>query len=109
MKLITAIEGDVKMLAWHGIMDYSLFGAHFKGSEMPQDSRYCFRQKGQSDCFFTLGIIDILQEYNASKKCEHCLKRTFKRVSLQDLSSVNPQVYAERFLRFCRKIIEPNV
>mmetsp|Transcript_11956 Transcript_11956/g.22890 ORF Transcript_11956/g.22890 Transcript_11956/m.22890 type:complete len:470 (-) Transcript_11956:87-1496(-) len=103
-RFVGAVEKDVRMLVQHGIMDYSLFGTYFIDQELPTDNKYCFRHKGKPGCFYALGIIDILQGYNSNKKCEHWLKRIFKRASPDALSSVNPLKYGERFLRFCNTI-----
>ena len=54
------------------------------------------------DVVLYLGIIDILQEYNMSKKLEHAYKSIqFDSVSI---SAVDPTYYSERFLEFIRKV-----
>lgn len=58
------------------------------------------------DVVLYLGIIDILQEYNMSKKIEHAYKSIqFDSVSI---SAVDPVFYSERFLEFIRKVFPPN-
>ncbi|KAK7267799.1 hypothetical protein RIF29_20478 [Crotalaria pallida] len=58
------------------------------------------------DVVLYLGIIDILQEYNMSKKIEHAYK------SLQfdsfSISAVDPTFYSQRFLDFIQKVFPPN-
>lgn len=54
------------------------------------------------DVVLYLGIIDILQEYNARKKIEHTCK-SIKYNSLS-ISVVEPNLYSERFLKFIRTI-----
>ena len=50
------------------------------------------------DVVLYLGIIDILQEYNMSKKIEHAYKSIqFDSLSI---SSVDPTFYSQRFLEF---------
>ncbi|KAK6126255.1 hypothetical protein DH2020_040000 [Rehmannia glutinosa] len=58
------------------------------------------------DVVLYLGIIDILQEYNMSKKIEHAYKSIqFDSVSI---SAVDPTFYSERFLEFIKKVFPPN-
>lgn len=59
------------------------------------------------DVVLYLGIIDILQEYNMSKKIEHAYKAfQFDSVSI---SAVDPTFYSQRFLEFIKKVFPPNV
>ncbi|GAB4856576.1 Phosphatidylinositol 4-phosphate 5-kinase 9 [Ancistrocladus abbreviatus] len=59
------------------------------------------------DVVLYLGIIDILQEYNMSKKIEHAYKSIqFDSLSI---SAVDPRFYSERFLEFIMKVFPPNV
>ena len=58
------------------------------------------------DVVLYLGIIDILQEYNMTKKIEHAYKSLqFDSVSI---SSVDPTFYSQRFLEFIQKVFPPN-
>ncbi|KAI3442911.1 uncharacterized protein J3R85_000623 [Psidium guajava] len=58
------------------------------------------------DVVLYLGIIDILQEYNMSKKIEHAYKSLqFDSLSI---SAVDPKFYSQRFLEFIRKVFPPN-
>ncbi|GLT89845.1 hypothetical protein SLE2022_078090 [Rubroshorea leprosula] len=58
------------------------------------------------DVVLYLGIIDILQDYNISKKIEHAYKSLqFDSVCI---SAVDPTFYSERFLEFIRKVFPPN-
>lgn len=58
------------------------------------------------DVVLYLGIIDILQDYNMSKKIEHAYK------SLQfdsfSISAVDPTLYSKRFLEFIQKVFPEN-
>lgn len=101
-RFLSGVEADIEMLRKHGVMDYSLFGAFFSHQE-PLASKYCFRQKGTCN-FFTLGLIDLLQEYSANKRCEHWMKRVFKQADPTLLSSVAPNLYADRLIELCRQI-----
>lgn len=78
------------------------------GVNMPARAEY-IPKEGQTQVFHEvydvvlyLGIIDILQEYNMSKKLEHAYKSIqFDSVSI---SAVDPTYYSERFLEFIRKV-----
>ncbi|KAL3628442.1 Phosphatidylinositol 4-phosphate 5-kinase 9 [Castilleja foliolosa] len=58
------------------------------------------------DVVLYLGMIDILQEYNMTKKIEHA----FKSVQFDSLSisAVDPTFYSERFLEFIQRVFPPN-
>lgn len=58
------------------------------------------------DVVLYLGIIDILQEYNMSKKIEHAYK-SFQFDALS-ISAVDPTFYSQRFLGFIEKVFPPN-
>lgn len=54
------------------------------------------------DVVLYLGIIDILQEYNLSKKIEHAYKSVqFDSLSI---SAVDPTFYSQRFLNFISRV-----
>lgn len=54
------------------------------------------------DVVLYLGIIDILQDYNMSKKIERAYKSLqFDSVSI---SAVDPTFYSHRFLEFIKKV-----
>ena len=58
------------------------------------------------DVVLYLGIIDILQEYNMSKKIEHAYKSLqFDSLSI---SAVDPTFYSRRFLEFIQKVFPHN-
>lgn len=58
------------------------------------------------DVVLYVGIIDILQEYNMTKKIEHAYKSfQFDSVSI---SAVDPQYYSERFLKFIQTVFPEN-
>ncbi|XP_076938925.1 phosphatidylinositol 4-phosphate 5-kinase 9-like [Bidens hawaiensis] len=58
------------------------------------------------DVVLYLGIIDILQEYNITKKIEHRYK-SFQFDSLS-ISAVDPTFYSQRFLKFIQKVFPQN-
>jgi len=55
----------------------------------------------EGDEVYFLGIIDILQQYNAKKSAENFLK-SFK-FDRKQISAVHPNWYAERFVQFMSK------
>ncbi|XP_078148015.1 phosphatidyl inositol monophosphate 5 kinase [Carex rostrata] len=58
------------------------------------------------DVVLYLGIIDILQEYNITKKIEHAYKSIqFDSVSI---SAVDPEFYSRRFLDFIQTVFPEN-
>ncbi|KAG9449540.1 hypothetical protein H6P81_009505 [Aristolochia fimbriata] len=61
---------------------------------------------GVYDVVLYLGIIDILQEYNMSKKLEHAYK-SLQFDSLA-ISVVDPMFYSQRFLQFIQKVFPEN-
>ena len=54
--------------------------------------------------WYTLGIIDILQEFNARKRAENFVKT--KVLGKVEVSAVNPGLYAGRFVAFLEKHTE---
>jgi 1-phosphatidylinositol-4-phosphate 5-kinase len=58
------------------------------------------------DVVLCLGIIDILQEYNVSKKLEHALKSI--RFDSVSISAIDPLPYSRRFQEFLQKIFPEN-
>lgn len=58
------------------------------------------------DVVLYLGIIDILQAYNMSKKIEHAYKSIQFDSDL--ISAVDPKFYSERFLAFIQKVFPRN-
>ncbi|KAJ6793046.1 phosphatidylinositol 4-phosphate 5-kinase 9-like [Iris pallida] len=58
------------------------------------------------DVVLYLGIIDILQEYNMTKKIEHAYKSLqFDSLSI---SAVDPEFYSDRFLSFIQTVFPQN-
>ncbi|XP_074312015.1 phosphatidylinositol 4-phosphate 5-kinase 9 isoform X2 [Silene latifolia] len=76
-----------------------------RAEQIPGESEPTFHKV--YDVVLYLGIIDILQEYNMSKKIEHAYKSLqFDSVSI---SAVDPTFYSQRFLDFINKVFPPNV
>lgn len=52
---------------------------------------------------YYFGLVDILQKYNIKKKLERFCKINFLRLNGQEISAINPEVYATRFLNYISK------
>jgi len=57
-----------------------------------------------TDEYYYVGIIDILMLYTIRKQMEHAYKSL--RYNKDEISSVNPKQYADRFQSFVSEIIE---
>ena len=58
---------------------------------------------------YHIGIIDYLQTYDFGKKSERFLKRLLQELKMKytefdknDFSVIEPNLYQERFIKFCR-------
>jgi hypothetical protein len=93
-KLKMSIKKDVSLLKRYGIMDYSLLLVIY--DVKPElSNRYTI--SSTSDYTYSLGIIDIFQQFNFRKKTE----AEFKKVISSDrASAIDPISYARRFLEF---------
>ncbi len=98
-RLYCNIREDIRMLEELGIMDYSLLIGIYDEFKYP-GCRYTVQ--GRNGVIYRMGIIDFMQEYTLSKKAEREMKRL---MSVEEISSVNPHRYAERFLCFVRNIL----
>lgn len=54
------------------------------------------------DVVLYFGIIDILQEYNLTKRAEHAWKSL--KCDPLSISSVEPNLYSRRFISFLEKV-----
>ncbi|XP_039135294.1 LOW QUALITY PROTEIN: phosphatidylinositol 4-phosphate 5-kinase 9-like [Dioscorea cayenensis subsp. rotundata] len=71
---------------------------------LEEDNTQVFHEA--SDVVLYVGIIDILQEYNISKKIEHAYKSLqFDSISI---SAVDPEFYSKRFLGFIQTVFPKN-
>ncbi|KAG9151768.1 hypothetical protein Leryth_002052 [Lithospermum erythrorhizon] len=63
----------------------------------------CIQNDGETyDVILYLGIIDILQDYDITKKLEHAYKSL--QVDANSISAVDPKQYSKRFRDFIHKI-----
>ncbi|KAH9713102.1 phosphatidylinositol 4-phosphate 5-kinase 2 [Citrus sinensis] len=112
-ELIRQIDRDCEFLEAERIMDYSLLiGLHFRddysGDEMkmgPHLRNHSTPSRSGGEVFDVVlyfGIIDILQDYDISKKLEHAYKSL--QVDPSSISAVDPKLYSKRFRDFIRRI-----
>jgi len=97
------LAGDTLILQEQGIMDYSLLvGVEFYASAVPQSNsnKYRFLSSGNYKIACYIGLIDYLQAYNSKKRLEHTFKRFKKGHNSEEISSVPPVPYRDRFLNF---------
>jgi 1-phosphatidylinositol-4-phosphate 5-kinase len=105
-KLMRRLTEDVAVLARLGLMDYSLLIAvYYEHDEQDFESAYFYRKNSNEGLSYRLALIDITQLYNFSKRTENCLKHVLYRIPYSELSSVNPEYYATRFLEACKAIL----
>ncbi|OMJ73206.1 hypothetical protein SteCoe_28151 [Stentor coeruleus] len=95
-ELIKVLEEDMILLRYMSVMDYSVLIGHCQ-DVMKITSRYLVNGH---DGFLLVGIIDIFQEYNFRKNCEHKVRRFFTR---KDISCIDPDAYYRRLFDFLVK------
>jgi 1-phosphatidylinositol-4-phosphate 5-kinase len=123
------IKRDVKFLARYNLMDYSLLvGVHRMIEEEQLLSREATvetqKDRGRLSMFhqdegglltpviegtttrelYYIGIIDILQSYNAEKHVAHFFKSM--KYNHKKISTVEPEFYAQRFKKFVNTVVQ---
>lgn len=119
--MVDQLKADAELLRSHGLMDYSLIvriqvcmvtqneeslnDLPLRSDELLAKPAICgageiwaIPHGGSSRLMYMMGVVDILQRYDISKKLERGLKTIRHANPNVDISSVNPDVY---FLRFC--------
>jgi len=122
-RLLKQIEEDTKFLSLHNILDYSLLvGIHFgdnidNGSEEDdvcikksyssifQANWGGIRTNLQPEVYFFVGIIDILTQWDVSKKGEYGYKTLVLAQDKTQLSAISPKKYHQRFMEYLAKIV----
>jgi hypothetical protein len=118
--LLVAISEDVGFFKKFNIIDYSLLLAVYEappegssrylvyGLEFPEKSAGNEIDVGRGgssfefgNSFYSVGIIDFLQEYTMKKRFELCCKRCKGKVNT---SVSSPGVYSSRFMNFIRRV-----
>lgn len=102
--LLSQLESDVAWLQRFSLMDYSLLvgrvdqttSPHSSNSKQDRGTLCCIVPAAASE--FHLGIIDVLQVWNAKKRAAMLAKSIAYRRT--ELSTVPPDKYATRFMHF---------
>lgn len=103
-RLRKGVAADVEMLRFHGIMDYSLLIAIAKSSNSPSKYLYPAYGPDQGKVYF-IGVIDYLQLYSRQKRLEGLGKSLLNSARRDEISSVDPQTYARRFMKLVEQVL----
>lgn len=115
-RFVTTMQRDANFFRDRNLIDYSLavFIVNKKKyfeefGELPTSAFYhelCSMENIKEEgIWYNIGIIDYLQPYNFSKMMEKNLKKIIKFNLSLDTSSQPPDVYAERFGAFARRVV----
>merc|ERR1712086_346240 len=117
-KLLAQILQDVKFLAQHRVMDYSMLLCRAKcaaSAELPASFHdlHCLRSASEDDdlkdeCYF-FSFLDITQEWIASKAMERYAKVYLLRGGKKAVSSAPPGYFAKRFVDRMNEYIHPRL
>lgn len=99
--LIQSLKEDVFFLQSQKIMDYSLLLVIYLNQEIPKNRYTSISSQG---FYFSIGIIDIFEQYTIKKAGEKTLKSLFS--DSQTISAIDPQAYASRFLDSMENIFQ---
>jgi hypothetical protein len=103
-RLISAVAADSRMLASHGIMDYSLLITKVTHYNLESNVKYAYSTADQDEAVVLIAMIDILQQYDLSKKLETYWKQISRCQRYEQLSSIEPHSYSKRLIDFCQTI-----
>lgn len=101
--LIKTLKEDFEFLCSEEVMDYSILIAFYE-SPPKMKSRYMIETPNRT---YSIGVIDILQEYNFSKFSEEKLKKIYKKNS-SILSVAEPNTYFNRITCFLQMMVMTN-
>lgn len=111
--LLLQLERDVKLFCRHNLMDYSLLIFMFFGEEEYGQTKYphSYLQRDveveidgevrKVNRYIWMGIIDYLTNFNLMKVMEETIKKTYQH----NPSAVHPDLYMERFIKQCKKVV----
>ena len=102
-EIVCILEGDVRLLAKLRIMDYSLLLCvdECEGNERHRNTYPSFDAKFR----YHLGVIDILTVFNSWKVIENKFKTLVLSQKSNEISAVEPNQYATRFLNFVKLVL----
>jgi hypothetical protein len=92
-ELVSKLSKDVEVLERLGIMDYSLSVARGQ-IEAARKSKYFFSKEGSDNECYMVALTDFLQKFDLTKQVEGVIKRVCRRVPAEELSAVEPRLYA---------------
>lgn len=98
--LAKTLKDDFQFLCSEDVMDYSILIAVYEKSPRIK-TRYMIETSSQT---YSIGVIDILQEYNFSKFSEEKFKKMYKKSS-SILSVAEPNSYFKRITSFLELMI----
>lgn len=105
-KVVEQIKNDVDLLQRLRLLDYSLLFA-VESLDDPASAKKLAVDKDRHRYISTCGrycyhisIIDYLTQFDFAKKIESFYKTTIKGANPRLVSAVNPDLYAERFIKF---------
>lgn len=107
---VEQLERDVNFLSKEKLMDYSLLLGIYRPKQgedvtsMVATDTYAIPKSIADPNYYFIGIIDTLTFYGAKKKAAHTAKE-FKHGKDAEISTVNPDQYARRFLEFVYSIV----
>ena len=110
LEILDILRKDSMFLREHSIMDYSLLLAI---EDAPGQSErtslnvrnYRVNETRNKIGNLHIGVIDYLQAFNFSKKSETWCKTNVLGKKKQGLSSVPPDIYQARFVKFMRETV----
>jgi hypothetical protein len=101
--LLKQLQSDIELLRRHKIMDYSLLLGIITSPDTTVTTSLQHIPIQNSDKVLLLGIIDILQLFNTKKQVARTLKSIKYGDKRDELSTVPPSMYAQRFYEFIEK------
>jgi len=122
--LLRQVEEDVEFMKSNNLVDYSFIVAIYFGDNNQdiitelyshrsityrsifQKYRGGIRTNLDPEVYFYVGIIDVLTQWDVAKIGEYGYKTLFLSQDKNQLSAVNPKLYAKRFVYFLCTIIE---
>ena len=100
-RLIKTLRMDFSMLRECGVTDYSILLGIYK-QESNQTGNFSSMLVADDGTKFSLGIIDIFQQYNFIKASEKTFKTVFNKK--EDISAASPTDYFDRICDFSSKL-----
>mmetsp|Transcript_10734 Transcript_10734/g.20928 ORF Transcript_10734/g.20928 Transcript_10734/m.20928 type:complete len:385 (-) Transcript_10734:2679-3833(-) len=94
--LLNRLSRDIAFLERHRVIDYSILLAV---ADYYPNERRAYRKHNDPTVFYFLALIDIMQPYSTLKRMENIWKTKFKCQKESAISTVEPEMYAQRFYK----------